>query len=122
MFRNLKFCHSIVNEYVCVVGCDVLSALGEWFSTFRKNLVHSYVRHLSVPLDPCRAYYVSSKLREALTTTTESHMPEDINPYAVSSLMKQSVCKTKGSLLRAEINTHNCTCMCCSKFLNISMY
>jgi hypothetical protein len=79
------------------------------------------IRHLLFPLDPCRRYYVSSKRREPLTTRTEGHMPEDINSYAVSSLIKQSVWKTKVSLLRAEINTQNCTCarMCCSKFLNI---
>ena len=52
--------------------------------------------------------------------TTECHMSEDVNPYAVSSLKQQSVWETNGSLRRAEINTHNYTHVCCNKFLKLN--
>jgi hypothetical protein len=120
MFRDLKFCHSVVSEDLCFVGCDVLSAFGCVVPNVSKELSASVFK-TSGP-----TWHMKKKILHCFETsgsthaTTECHMPEDINPYAVSSLKRQSVWKTNGSLLRAEINTHNYTYVCCSKFLKLN--
>jgi hypothetical protein len=106
VFRDLNFCHSVVPEDLCFVGYDVLSAVGWEVPSVSKEVSALVFKTSSGSTWPMKKQNVlrSSECRE---TTTEGHMPEDINPYAVSSLKQQSVWKTNGSLLRAETNTHN---------------